>query len=63
MGKFLVVKVAVGLIVIQGLVAQFLTLTGKSPYVDDDHYSVADKTTKGYCKSTNKSSYAILLCY
>lgn len=49
LSKFLLVKVSVGAIVLQGLAAQFLVAANKSPYVDDDAYSVAEKTTRGYC--------------
>ena len=47
--KFLVIKVSVGAIVVQGLVAQFLSVTATSPYVDDDHFTADEKTTRGYC--------------
>jgi hypothetical protein len=46
--KFLVIKISVGLIVAQGLVAQFLIITGSSPYVEDDHLSAEEKTIRGY---------------
>lgn len=50
--KFLLVKVSVGMIILLGLVAQFLITANKAPYVDDSNYSVADKTTRAECKLT-----------
>eukprot|EP01036_Dinobryon_divergens_P027927 gene27927-36789_t len=47
--KFLLVKMSVGAIVLLGLVAQFLLLTGAGPYTDDSNYSEGEKTTRGYC--------------
>ena len=61
--KFLVIKFSVGLIVAQGLVAQFLTITGSSPYVDDDHLSAKEKTIRGYSTWHTYSIYVYVRMY
>ncbi len=47
--KFFLLKFSIGLIVLQGLVCEFLISFGDNPYHDDDKYSKQDKTIRGYC--------------
>jgi len=49
LSKFLLVKLSVGAIVLQGLIAEFLVTSNKAPYTDDDTYTVNEKTIRGYC--------------
>mmetsp|Transcript_18815 Transcript_18815/g.31501 ORF Transcript_18815/g.31501 Transcript_18815/m.31501 type:complete len:353 (-) Transcript_18815:377-1435(-) len=49
--KVLLLKMSVGLIVLEGLITNFLIRTGKTPYSDDDgddHYDGDEKTVRGY---------------
>lgn len=46
--KAFLLKFSVTLIVLEGLVAQFMTVTGAEPYVDDDSWSANNKTVRGY---------------
>lgn len=48
--KAFLLKFSVGLIVLQGLIVQFMTVTGSEPYDDDSDYSAEDKTIRGYSK-------------
>lgn len=53
--KLFLLKCSVGLIVLEGLIANFLVNSGKSPYSaddGDDMYDMEEKTQRGYCKST-----------
>lgn len=45
----MLLKFSVGLIVLQGLIAQFLVLTNTEPYNDDSTWNKEDKTLRGYC--------------
>jgi len=50
--KVMLLKCSVGLIVAEGLIAQFLISSGKTPYSDDDgddHFNEDQKTKRGYC--------------
>ena len=48
--KLFLLKVSVGLIVVEGIICDLLTSFGGSPFSDDDHYSSEEKTVRGYCK-------------
>jgi len=51
--KLLLLKCSVGLIVLEGLIANFLISSGRSPYSSDDgddRYDTEEKTQRGYCK-------------
>lgn len=51
--KLFLLKCSVGLIVLEGLIANFLVNSGKSPYSSDDGddmYDMEEKTQRGYCK-------------
>lgn len=51
--KLFLLKCSVGLIVLEGLIANFLVNSGKSPYSSDDGddmYNMEEKTQRGYCK-------------
>jgi hypothetical protein len=51
--KLLLLKCSVGLIVLEGLIANFLVSSGKSPYSSDDGddtYDTEAKTQRGYCE-------------
>jgi hypothetical protein len=41
----------VGLIVLEGLIVQFMTVTGDEPYNDDSTWSAEEQTIRGYCKN------------
>jgi hypothetical protein len=43
-------KISVGLIVLEGLIAQFMTVTGDEPYGDDSDWNAEEQTLRGYCK-------------
>jgi len=47
--KLLLLKFSVGMIVLEGLIEQFLVLAGKSPYDDDGPYDTAENTQREYC--------------
>jgi hypothetical protein len=47
--KLILLKMSVGLIVIQGLVETFLYSSGTSPFEDDGRYNAEDKTLRAYC--------------
>ncbi|KAJ1411420.1 hypothetical protein B484DRAFT_182971 [Ochromonadaceae sp. CCMP2298] len=50
--QVMLLKCSVGLIVAEGLIAQFLISSGKTPYSDDDgddHFNEDQKTKRGYC--------------
>lgn len=50
--KLFLLKCSVGLIVLEGLIANFLVNSGKSPYSSDDGddtYDMEEKTQRGYC--------------
>jgi len=47
--KLVLLKICVGVIVIQGLIATFLYSSGATPYQDDDNRSAEDKTQRAYC--------------
>lgn len=47
--KLFLLKVSVGLIVLEGIICDLLTSFGGSPFSDDDRYSSEDKTVRGYC--------------
>lgn len=55
--KAFLLKFSVGLIVIQGLIVQFMALTNSEPYNDDNDLSAEDKTIRGYCKSSQFPSF------
>lgn len=46
----MLLKFSVGLIVLQGLVAQFIIAANAEPYTDDSNWDKEDKTQRGYCK-------------
>jgi len=37
------------MIVLEGLIEQFIYIAGASPYNDDDTFSTEEKTQRGYC--------------
>jgi len=47
--KLLLLKFSVGMIVLEGLIEQFLVLTNSSPYGDDGSYDTAENTQREYC--------------
>lgn len=47
--KLLLLKISVGLIVVQGLIEQFLVMADDSPYDDDSQFTTANKTQRAYC--------------
>lgn len=47
--KVMILKFSVGLIVLQGLIAQFLVIANAEPYNDDSQWSKEEKTLRGYC--------------
>ena len=49
--KLLLLKFSVGMIVLEGLIEQFIVLAGVSPYDDDGPYDTAENTQREYCKS------------
>lgn len=49
--KLLLLKVSVGVIVLQGLIESFVFSSGASPYQGDDEYDAEDKTLRAYCES------------
>lgn len=51
--KLFLLKFSVGIIVLEGLICNFLINSGKTPYSSDDGddtYDSAEKTQRGYCK-------------
>ena len=48
--KLLLLKTSVGLIVIQGLIEEFMYEGGVSPYNDDGTFNTRQKTQRGYCE-------------
>lgn len=48
--KLLLLKTSVGLIVVQGLIEEFMYEGGVSPYNDDDTFNTRQKTQRGYCE-------------
>lgn len=51
--KLFLLKFSVGLIVLEGLICNFLINSGKTPYSSDDGddtYDADEKTQRGYCK-------------
>jgi hypothetical protein len=48
--KFALLKFSVGLIVLQGLVVQFMVAADAQPYNDDNNWTAEEKTQRGYCK-------------
>ncbi len=44
-------KMSVGLIVLQGLIVQFMVVTKAEPYDDDSDWDAEQKTQRGYGKS------------
>jgi hypothetical protein len=51
--KLFLLKFSVGLIVLEGLICNFLINSGKTPYNSDDgddSYDADEKTQRGYCK-------------
>ncbi len=61
--KLLLLKTSVGLIVIQGLVAQFLYDYGASPFNDDSTYNAQEKTMRSYCTFIEQASVIIIVIY
>lgn len=49
--KFALLKFSVGLIVLQGLVCEFMIQANAEPYNDDNNWSSEEKLQRGYCKS------------
>lgn len=47
--KLILLKMSVGLIVIQGLIENFMYTTDNAPYQDDDTYNKQEKLQRGYC--------------
>lgn len=47
--KLLLLKFSVGMIVLEGLIEQFIVLAGASPYGDDGPYDTAENTQREYC--------------
>ncbi len=66
--KLFLLKCSVGLIVLEGLIANFLVNSGKSPYSSDDGddmYNMEEKTQRGYCKFLTSflvSGFCELVC-
>ena len=50
--KAFLLKVSVGLIVLQGLIVQFMSVADSEPYNDDSDWSAEEKTVRGYCKNS-----------
>jgi hypothetical protein len=59
--KFALLKFSVGLVVLQGLVSQFMIESGKEPFNDDNTWSAQQKTERGYCKSISSIALYFLL--
>jgi hypothetical protein len=56
--KAFLLKFSVGLIVLEGLIVQFMTVTGDEPYNDDSTWSAEEQTIRGYCKNISFSFFA-----
>jgi len=47
--KLLLLKFSVGMIVLEGLIEQFLVLANAAPYNDDSLFTTEEKAQRGYC--------------
>ncbi|RYH09878.1 hypothetical protein EON65_39810 [archaeon] len=57
--KVMMLKLSITVIVLEGLIAEFMVRFGGSPYDDDHDWSMEDQTYRGYC-SLVLIEYAIL---
>lgn len=57
--KLILLKVTVGVIVLQGLIAAFIYSSGASPYSDDDELSQEEKTQRAYCKLLSVLTFTV----